>query len=138
MKRYFVLICFALELCVNPCFAQSGSTSSRPTETIVQSFTLLRAGSSVKVAWQTSRENRNNYFEIQRSTNGTQFSVVALVFAREHAEQGADYIYVDHPEAQPATEFIYYRIRQVSMDGTSEPTETRRFRVAENKALPRQ
>lgn len=138
MKRYSVLFCFLLELCVNPCFAQTPATGLRPQETIVQSFTLMRSGASVKLAWQTSQEKNNNYFEIQRSSNGTQFTVVALVFARENATDGADYVYVDHPEHLSAGEWMYYRIRQVSMDGHSEITEVRRFRSAEQKPLPKQ
>jgi hypothetical protein len=135
MKRYSVLICLLLELCVNPCFAQTEKHAGG--ETVVQSFILLRAGSSVKVAWQTAAEKNNNYFEIQRSTDGEQFSTVALVFAREQAENGADYLYTDQNAGQLATDVLYYRIRQVSMDATFTVTETRRFKVGDQRTSPR-
>ena len=135
MKRYSVLICLLLELCVNPCFAQSEKHAG--SETVVQSFILLRAGASVKVAWQTASEKNNNYVEVQRSTDGERFSTVALVFAREHAEHGADYLYTDHPTADAGADVLYYRIRQVSMDGTCTVTETRKFKMGAQRPTQR-
>ncbi len=135
MKRYSVLICLLLELCVNPCLAQS--TTRAEEETVIQTFILLRAGSSVKVSWQTSAEKNNNYFEVQRSTDGEHFSTIALVFAREQANQGADYLYTDQAAAQTGAEQLYYRIRQVSMDGKFTVTETRKFRLADQRPSPR-
>jgi hypothetical protein len=135
MKRYSVLFCLLLELCVNPCLAQSEKTA--PGETVVQSFILLRAGASVKISWQTSAEKNNNYFEILRSADGEHFTTMALVFAREQAEHGADYLYTDNTIAQSGADILYYRIRQVSMDGTFTVTETRKFRVGDQRTSPR-
>jgi uncharacterized membrane protein len=131
MKRYSVLICLLLELCVNPCFAQSDATA--PAETVVQSFTLLRAGSSAKILWQTSTEKNNNYFEVQRSSDGEKFTAVALVFAHENAPNGADYMYIDHTVSMAGADSVFYRIRQVDMEGKSTFTEARKFRVPDTK-----
>ena len=132
MKRYSVLICLLLELCVNPCFARPGKPDSMTT--VVQSFTILRSGASVKILWQTSSEKNNNYFELQRSADGQNFSAIALVFAREDAPDGSDYSYIDNSLSMAAPEFIYYRIRQVDMDGKFRFTEVRKVRAADNRA----
>lgn len=133
MKRYSVLICLLLELCVNPCFAQTGLSGNG--ETIVQSFTLLRSGASAKVLWQTSSEKNNNYFEVQRSADGEHFNAIALVFAHENAPQGADYQYIDNSIPVAGPEFLYYRIRQVNMEGKSVFTEVRKFRTTPPLAI---
>jgi hypothetical protein len=129
MKRYSVLICLLLELCVNPCFADPAIP--RNDETVVQSFNLLRSGQSAKLLWQTSAEKNNNYFEVQRSADGENFSAIALVFAHENAPNGADYLYIDHSLLSAGSEFLYYRIRQVNMEGKSTFTEIRKFRVSD-------
>lgn len=135
MKRYSVLICLLLELCVNPCLAQTNPRAAQ--ETVIQSFTLLRAGASVKIAWQTSSEKNNNYFEVQRSTDGEQFTTIAVVFAREQADNGADYLFADQNPGQGGSDILYYRIRQVSMDGKFTLTETRKFKITDQRPSPR-
>ena len=128
MKRYFAFVSLFLALAISTSFAQATATSN--SDTHIQSFSLLRAGASVKILWQTASEKNNNYFEIQRSTDGEKFSVIALVFAKEDAFTGADYQYIDNSQAQAGSEFVHYRIRQVDMQGKSMYTVVRRFRTS--------
>lgn len=127
MKRYFAFVSLYLALAISTSFAQL--PASADTNTHIQSFSLLRAGASVKILWQTATEKNNNYFEIQRSADGETFSVLALVFAREDAQHGADYQYIDNSVSQSGSEFVHYRIRQVDMQGKSVYTMIRKFRT---------
>jgi hypothetical protein len=116
-----------MALAISTSFAQA--TAPADSATHIQSFSLLRTGVSVKILWQTATEKNNNYFEIQRSTDGEKFSVIALVFAKEDAFTGADYQYIDNSLSQAGAEFVHYRIRQVDMQGKSVYTMVRKFRT---------
>ena len=132
MKRFFTHSCIVILLilaAVNSS-AQSvnsigsekrGSKSVNETGSKVEmhSFDLAQTANTVKINWQTSREIRHNYFEIQRSNDGVNYEVIALMFAMEDAEKGAAYKYHDHlPFNQSAGE-IYYRLRLVDLNGKS-------------------
>lgn len=123
------MICFGLLFIAGQATAEEKTGSD--SATLIQSFNLLRSGSSAKILWQTASEKNNNFFEVQRSTDGVTFKVVALVFAREDAATGADYQYVDHTLVQAGAEYVYYRIRQVDMQQNGIFTRVRKFRVSE-------
>jgi hypothetical protein len=129
MKRYFYIICICLLFVGNQALAQE--KTGLDSTNLIQSFNLLRSGASVKILWQTASEKNNNFFEVQKSTDGVTFKVVALVFAREDAAGGADYQYIDQTVGQLASEYVYYRIRQVDMQQNGIFTRVRKFRVSE-------
>jgi hypothetical protein len=85
----------------------------------MQSFELSQTANTVKINWQTSREIRHNYFEIQRSFDGVNYEVIALKFAMEDAEKGAAYKYHDHLPLNPSIGDIFYRLRLVDLNGKS-------------------
>jgi hypothetical protein len=85
----------------------------------MQSFELAQTANTVKINWQTSMEIRHNYFEIQRSVDGVNYEVIALMFAMEDAEKGASYKYHDHLPLIPSAGDFYYRLRLVDLNGKS-------------------
>jgi hypothetical protein len=54
MKRYFAFVSLFLALAISTSFAQMPAVAD--TNTHIQSFSLLRAGASVKILWQTATE----------------------------------------------------------------------------------
>lgn len=80
---------------------------------VYQSISITKTEKSVILDWNTASEFRNSYFEVERSTNATDFKTVALVldgFATEGT--GKKYSF---KEAIPATkngQFAYYRLKQ--------------------------
>lgn len=72
------------------------------------SFTGREVEKSAKLFWATESEQNVNYYELQRSTDGVNFSPVALVFA--DGQQQNNYTYRD-PLAQQGKNF--YRLRIV-------------------------
>jgi hypothetical protein len=111
--------------------AMSQEKTGSDSTILIQSLNLLRSGSSVKILWQTGLEKNSNFFEVQRSTDGLTFKVLALVFARESESSGADYQYMDQTLGQLDAEYVYYRIRQVDMQQNGIFTRVRKFRVSE-------
>jgi hypothetical protein len=68
-------------------------------------------GSKNKLTWATASEFNNRAFEIERSSDGTDFTNIGTVKA---ANKPSRYQYVDN---QPLTT-SYYRLRQIDYDGT--------------------
>ena len=68
--------------------------------------------------WETAQELSNDYFDIQRSYDGTNFEVVGTVKGGGNSFDKVQYNYLDN---QIAKEFnlVYYRLNQVDFDGTS-------------------
>ncbi len=95
------------------------SKSDNAVNIVLQSFELSRSGNTVKLNWQTSIEKNNNYFEILRSTDGIKFNVIALMFAKEDAENGATYRYADQESAKINADKVYYRLRIIDITGKS-------------------
>ncbi|HRN54943.1 MAG TPA: DUF4082 domain-containing protein, partial [Agriterribacter sp.] len=80
-------------------------------------LTGLSASSSennVKLTWQTASENNNLGFEIERSTDGTQWSTIGFVSAEGNSSSLLSYTYNDNNVAPGR---YYYRLRQVDIDG---------------------
>ncbi len=83
-------------------------------------FTAQAVGESVEVRWQTTEEITNQYFVVERSANGTNFSDVGRVAADPALVAIHAYQFVDE---SPLAGTSYYRLRQVDTDGT----ETKSF-----------
>ena len=78
-------------------------------------FTKFDAGctnNGAMVSWSTGSEFNSNYFELQRSTNGNDWTSVATVKAAGNSSTGHTYQQLDLNGGQ-----AYYRIKQVDLDG---------------------
>jgi len=71
-----------------------------------------KADGKVKLEWTTTEEHELNRYELERSTDGINFSVIAVVFAK--GEQKNVYTYLDE---RPAYGSNYYRLRMVDDNG---------------------
>lgn len=146
MKRFFTLTVFAIivvmALANNSVNAQTVantagvaknniSKSDNAVNVVVQSFELTKAGNTVKLNWLTSIEKNNNYFEIQRSIDGIQFDVIALMFAKEDAEKGAFYKYNDSESAKLSADKVYYRLRIIDIKGNSVLLDPKKIALTE-------
>ncbi|WP_210521112.1 T9SS type A sorting domain-containing protein [Hymenobacter terricola] len=87
-----------------------------PLPVELTSFTAKRRDNAVAVNWATATEKNSAYFEVQRSLNGETFATVAHTPARGTSTQPTAYSALD--SAAPAG-MLYYRLRQVDLDGTS-------------------
>jgi hypothetical protein len=79
-------------------------------------FEVLKSPSGLELKWQTATELNNDFFEIQRSENGTDFYVIGVVNGNGTTNTVQNYQFGDTP-MQPVT---YYRLRQVDYDGAFE------------------
>ena len=69
----------------------------------------------VSVTWSTLTEINNDYFEVQRSENGTDFVSFSTVDGAGNSQSTLDYSITDF---SPYNNVTYYRLNQVDFDGS--------------------
>ncbi|HEV7331528.1 MAG TPA: hypothetical protein VGN63_10860 [Flavisolibacter sp.] len=74
------------------------------------SFTGVRKGGDVLLAWKTAAEIDNRWFEVERSADGISFSRIGVV----HANTAKSYEFLDK---QVENGMLHYRLKQVDNDG---------------------
>ena len=85
---------------------------------VYQCITVSITDKSVILDWNTVSEYRNNYFEVERSTNTTDFKTVALVldgFATEGT--GKKYAFKEDVSVIKNGRVAYYRLKQFDAFG---------------------
>ncbi|MDO7852481.1 T9SS type A sorting domain-containing protein [Hymenobacter convexus] len=88
-----------------------------PVELAAFSAKALADG-RVLLRWQTASETNNREFEIQRSLDGQQFSLMGRVPGQGNSTTPHDYAFTDpDPAADAPTR--YYRLRQLDFNGTA-------------------
>ncbi|HLG34301.1 MAG TPA: T9SS type A sorting domain-containing protein [Bacteroidia bacterium] len=77
-------------------------------------FSAKPEGSIVKCSWQTASEVNNDYFTIERSTNGKDFAAAGTVDGAGNSSTTLTYSFTDET---PAGGISYYRLKQTDFDG---------------------
>lgn len=99
--------------------ARCPTTAVAPTPLPVTlvSFTATPAGNhAVRLAWTTGSEVTSDYFEVQRSHDGSLFEALGRVAGRGTSAQAGSYQYID--KVSGSETMAYYRLRQVDTDGS--------------------
>jgi len=121
----------------NPCnsFAGSGSGTNgsglvgngfTPLPVELLSFQAIADGDRVAVTWSTATERDNDYFAVERSTDGSGWQEVARLSGAGTTHTTSFYRAYDQ---EPFPGLSYYRLQQVDRDGRStlSPAVTVRF-----------
>jgi hypothetical protein len=80
------------------------------------SFTAQPQGHTVDLEWTTATEQNSKYFNVERSQDGLNWSSIGQVTAAGNSQEILRYKNVDR---QPLTGANYYRLQEVSDDGSS-------------------
>jgi hypothetical protein len=80
-------------------------------------FDAEASENKVFVTWQTATEKNNDYFEIQRSSDGKNYEVLGVLQGAGESNELLNYRFVDE---SPLLGISYYRLRQVDYDGKFE------------------
>jgi hypothetical protein len=95
--------------------------SSTPLPITLISFTVTKQGTNdALLKWTTSMEQNNKGFEIQRSTDASNWTVIGFVSGAGNSQVNRDYRYTDKNLANGT---YYYRLRQVDFDGKSQTSK---------------
>ena len=78
-------------------------------------FSAKRSGTNVNINWATANETNNDYFALERSSNGVSFSEITKIKGLGTSVSGQSYEYTDF---NTNAENNYYRLAQYDIDGT--------------------
>jgi hypothetical protein len=87
----------------------------------------LLPNGQVSLTWVTEMELNNDYFELQKSSDGINFSTFAVVSGNREKYSASYYSYLDK---DPFVGNNYYRIRQVDVDGKFSYSEVRMVNIS--------
>ena len=96
--------------------------SNIPLPVSLISFTGEWQHDNALLKWQTASEINSAHFELERSFDGTHYSVISSLPAAGNSSSVLSYSYTDlriKLTAPPATSNIFYRLRSVDLDGSS-------------------
>ena len=79
----------------------------------------------VLCTWQTASELNNDYFEIQRSVDGSQYTANGKVKGNGTSNMVNSYQFTDVSAQLDMTGTLYYRLKQVDFDGKSTLSDVR-------------
>lgn len=97
-----------------------------------QSFFVSRESANVKLTWVTSQELNNSHFEIERSTDGRNYKTIAVVMGAVNSNVINRYNYTDKNITNAV---VYYRIRQVDINGEAHYSAIRSVKNTEEAAV---
>lgn len=79
------------------------------------SFTAQKRDHSVLLSWETATEQNSDYFEIQKSADGSRFVPIGTVTASGNSNAVTNYAFSD---VRPLSGRNFYRLKEVDLDGT--------------------
>lgn len=91
------------------------ATQVLPVELL--SFNATRNNQTTILTWETASEENNAYFNIQHSTDGTNFETIGQVEGSGTSYTAQTYNFVDE---NPSNGLNYYRLQQMDFDGKFE------------------
>jgi hypothetical protein len=77
-------------------------------------FDAIQQGEKVKISWATVTEDENDYFEVERSRDGINFTPIGKVQGKGNSKIRQEYGLIDNA---PLKDINYYRLKQVDKDG---------------------
>ncbi|MEP7264967.1 MAG: hypothetical protein ABI772_10740 [Bacteroidota bacterium] len=90
----------------------STTNNALPVELIL--FTVEPEGMKAKIGWRTASEKDNDFFTVERSSDGRNFEIIGTVRGAGTSSQMNDYIYTDE---NPLPQISYYRLKQTDFNG---------------------
>lgn len=96
-------------------FSESDMLGSLPVELI--DFEAQKIGNSSFLTWATASEVNNDFFSVERSTDGIQFSIIGRVDGNGNDLNQNNYEFEDR---DPRPGINYYRLSQTDFNGTHE------------------
>lgn len=97
------------------------------------SFIATKKTDYVQLNWSTSTEINNKWFEIERSTDLTNFEKIGMVNGAGNSNTVKNYLFNDKSMNNIREHFIYYRLKQIDVNGDFEHSVIRVIEINANK-----
>lgn len=97
-----------------------------PLPVVLSSFEATWAADGPALSWTTASETNNHYFAIERSLDGVAFTAIGRQAGAGTATAAHRYQFADAAGVALGAPMLYYRLRQVDLDGkaTYSPVRT--------------
>ena len=104
---------------------------------IVMSYfgAFVEDNSKVKLNWVTEMEMDNEYYSVERSQDGKNFTAIAMVLGSLNSSIRKTYEYKDDLKGADASKTIYYRIKQIDLDGHSTYSPVRSVKLSQKQNM---
>jgi hypothetical protein len=86
------------------------------------SFTAEKFNTKSRLNWSTASELNNSHFDIERSTDGRNFSYIGQIEGKGNSSLMNNYEFVDQ---RPENKLNYYRLKQVDFDGRTDYSDVK-------------
>jgi hypothetical protein len=123
LQRTIVLI-----ICLSARLLTLGQALASQQKLNFTSFTIKSNKNKIRIDWATDKKVPANYFEVERSSDGIEFTTVALVLGPDPKQTGCDcYQCFDKPDFK--SKKYFYRLKHVGAAGQVELSETKMLAV---------
>lgn len=112
-------------------FVDSGGSVPLPVELLY--FRLEKDKNEVLLKWATATEIENDYFSLERSSDGENFDEIGKVDGNGTSKKLNKYTFRDK---NPNASVAYYRLKQVDFDGQYEYHDVRRIDLKDRESKP--
>lgn len=112
------------------CNGTGGSSQSLPVT--LSEFTATPSPNGIKLSWTTASETKNDYFTIERASDGVHFIPIGEKDGNGTTAHGSSYSFTDE---QPLKGNNYYRLKQIDEDGTSTYSPVRVVRLGKAEQI---
>ena len=117
MKTFYTLLfCLVLSGYANAIIApfNSVTASSNITgDTRIKNLNCQVKNEKLMISWSTEENEKTNRFELEKSKDGKQFSLAAIVFGTDKKDSD-DYMFYEKASKKK----IFYRVKIIQNDGT--------------------
>ncbi len=93
------------------------------------SFSAALNDDQADLKWTTSSEKNVSHFSIEKSLDGQNFSQAGVVFAFGNSSEMINYSFADKDINTSRPGIIYYRLRSIDIDGSSELSAVRMITI---------
>ncbi|WP_052732792.1 T9SS type A sorting domain-containing protein [Hymenobacter terrenus] len=106
-----------------------------PLPVELTAFSVRRQGPDARLDWNTASEKNNAYFDVERSRDGLVFERTGQVVGQGNSSTPRNYFFIDPKVVQFGVPTLYYRLRQVDVDGMASYSPVRTVAVESTTAL---
>ena len=107
----------------------AGDLTTNPLPVTLTSFNALFNAGIVDIKWQTATEINNNYFNIERSINRSEWVSIGKVEGHGNSNIIQNYMDIDNLEGTIPLGTFYYRLKQVDFNGKYSYSEIRAVKL---------
>lgn len=103
-----------------------------PVPVELMDFNAKVSNNDVMLTWTTATEENSSHFEIEKSTNGTNWTNISEVESHHNSSTVQNYSYEDI-NIETSSNIVYYRLKMVDLDDTYEYSDVVSITLNEKK-----